>query len=374
MGTKKVGVLTFHVAHNYGAMLQAYALPTALRKMGYDAEVVDYRFPYIYEWGRSIDFKELLETKGLVKAVYRYTMNLLKGAYDPSNAYNKFNYFREHVMPCSNKIYRTIDEIDNMDYDALLFGSDQIWNENLTNGVSKEYFGQFECLDKTKRIAYAASTGSSDFYEKAKELSKSYLSKFDAIGTRELGLTNTLKERGFDAVHVLDPSLLLNKEDWMEMVNVTPNKLAVPDKYLLIYAFDEDERLYEVARQVAAEKNLKIVVIAYQKKACMEGMEVYTNCGPADFVNLIANAEFTITTSFHGTAFSILLHKDFRCVPHPKYRERTDSVLEMVGLERVNVANLDELLEPIEIDWEDVELSLNKEREKSLNFLKKALE
>lgn len=373
MVNQKVGVMTFHMAHNYGAMLQAYALPKALETIGYECEVIDYRFPYIYNWGRSINYNELVITHGFVKGSYHFLRHILKGDYNPEKRYNKFNYFREKVITHSDKVYRTADELDNMEYAAVLFGSDQIWNENLTNGVAKEYFGQFKCADSLKKIAYAASCGGSSFYQEANRICYDYLDEFTALGIREEGLVKTLQDKGYNAIQVLDPSLLLDRSKWMEMVTLVPNKIEIPEKYMLIYAFDEDEKLYDLAREYASNRDLEILVIAYDKKDCMHGMTVLTECGPADFVNLIANADFIVTTSFHGTAFSILLEREFCCIPHPIYHERTDSLLKLLNLEERNTTADCGWSEMKKIEWETVQEKLGKEREQSLNFIRTVL-
>lgn len=373
MASKKVGVMTFHIAHNHGAMLQAYALPKAVQKLGHSCEVIDYRFPYIYNWGRSINFAELMRTHGCIKGCYHFARHILAGSYNPARRYNKFNYFREHVMPRSEKVYRSPEELDNMNYDAVLFGSDQIWNENLTNGVAGEYYGQFKCDAKLRKIAYAASCGGKQFYEEAEKVAYGYIDEFYALGIREEGLTKSLQDKGYKATQVLDPSLLLNKNEWLEMVDAVPNKIDIPKKYMLIYAFDEDEKLYDLAREYAAEKKLEILVIAYDKKDCMYGTTVLTDCGPADFVNLIANAEFVVTTSFHGTAFSILLEKEFCCIPHPIYHERTDSLLKLLDLESRNVLIKNGWDKLEDIEWNSIKKLLEEERRDSMEFLRNAL-
>lgn len=373
MGDKqqRIGTLTFHFAHNYGAMLQAYALPTALRKLGYNCEVIDYRFPYIDCWSRIERWKDLFSRHGLIGGSLRYIKRLATGYYLRDDMHVKFDRFERKIISHSPKIYFDKTELKNLPYDAILFGSDQIWNSEITNGVAEEYIGGFPCLPGTRKIAYAASCGTSDFRPESREIYEQYLRDFHAIGVREVGFQKTLCSRGFQAECVLDPTLLLTSEDWKELL--LPQNPAGRDKYLLVYAFDEDKVLYDLARHYAEVNGLQIVVLAYKKEEAMYGMQVLTDCGPLEFLTLFASAEHTLTTSFHGTVFSILFHKEFHCVPHPIFRERTDSLLQMLNLTDHIVEELTEL-QDVQTDWKAVDASLHRQRETSIGFLKQALE
>ena len=376
MVVKKIGVFTFHVAHNYGAMLQAYALPTAVNKLGYDCEVVDYRFPYIYNWGKGINLKELIYTYGVLRGGLRCIKRLIQGLYNPKLKYNKFNSFRETIIKHSAIIYRNKGELCNLNYDAILFGSDQIWNEQLTNGVADEFFGNFQCMPHTKRIAYAASNGQSKFPLEYEQRYYEYLRKFSALGIREEKLKESLKLAGFDAQCVLDPTLLLTQDDWYSMLKQSKYDIALPsEQYLLLYVFDEDDMVYEIAQDIADKYRLKIVAIMYGKKELpLKNVIIHTECGPVDFVRFFANASFVVTTSFHGTAFSIMFHKDLYCIPHPTLHERTDSLLSLVGLENRNITSKEQISKNDAIDWNTVEERLENERKKSLQFLVNAIE
>lgn len=370
MKQKKTGIITFHIAHNYGAMLQAYALPTAVKKLGYDCEVIDYRFPYIDSWSRIEYLKDLLKKHGYIIGIAVYLKRLITGYYSRNNMHIRFDEFERNIIPHSTTIYRSKEELNNMPYDIILFGSDQIWNSALTNGIAEEYIGGFKCLPNTKKIAYAASCGTSDFQDESREVYGDLLKGFAAIGVREDTFRETLLSRGYRAECVLDPTLLLTAEEWKKII--PKEKKRDTRKYLLLYAFDEDEKVYDLTREYAKEHDLYIIVIAYAKKKEMHGMTVLTNCGPLDFLSLFENAEHIITTSFHGTVFSLVFHKNFHCIPHPKYRERTDSLLKTVGLEEHNVEELTELTDK-PIDWDKVDKLLASKKKMSLAFLEKEL-
>lgn len=366
----KIGILTFHMAHNYGAMLQAYSLTTAIRRLGFDCEVIDYRFSYIDNWSRIRRINDLIFEYGVVNGSLRFIKRLLTGYYWPKSMHVKFDKFEREIIPHSDRIYRNKNELDNMPYDVIMFGSDQIWNSALTDGIAEEYIGGFKCNSNTRKIAYAASCGTSDFQEESKEIYDKLLDDYYAISVREEEFQKSLISRGYNVECVLDPTLLLNEEEWKSLIS--NKKMKNKREYLLLYVFDEDEEVYELAREYAKKKGLGIIAIAYQKKKSMYGMDVLTECGPLDFLSLFANASHIITTSFHGTVFSIIFHKDFHCIPHTKYRERTDSLLKMLELGSHNVNDLKEF-EDVETNWNEVDVILEKRKTKSVNFIKESI-
>lgn len=371
---KKVGIITFHIAHNYGAVLQAYALAKAVQLLGYECEVIHYCFPYIYEWGHVERMHELCQKHGVVGGILRYINRGLRGAYNPKLKRNKFEHFIYSVMPLSKEHYHDVSEMQNMDYDAILFGSDQIWNSQLTGGIAKEFAGGFSCLAKTRKIAYAASCGRSEFIQEEKVNYYPLLRVFYALGVRERGLCESLCKDGFDAKHVLDPTLLLTANQWGELIRISDHEIPLPSQaYLLVYVFDEDQSIYPFIDRVAAKYGLDVCVIAYQMKKEIEKYRVYLNCGPEDFVRLIRGASRVVTTSFHGTVFSIIYEKDFYCVPHPVLHERTDSLLAALQLNARNCSAETDLTEIQEIEWSRVNDILAALREDSLSFLRESI-
>lgn len=371
---KKVGTLTFHIAHNYGAQLQAYALPKAVESLGYQCEIIHYCFPYIYKWGHVEFWPELCEKHGKIVGTLCYVYKFVRGDYSADLKRIQFENFIYQVMPLSSRVYHSASEMQNMDYDAILFGSDQIWNSHLTNGIATEYVGGFECLEKTKKIAYAASCGRNSFIEEERTHYYPLLESFAALGVREEGFCETLCEDGFFAQTVLDPTLLLTKEQWMQLIGERKRRIKLPQNdYLLVYAFDEDPAIYNLVDVLAEKYGLDICVIAYNMKEEIKKYRVYQNCGPQDFLELIAGASRIVTTSFHGTVFSILFEKEFYCIPHPTLHERTDSLLSLLDLKgRDCLADTDvAAMQPV--DWIGVSEKLNNLRKRSLIFLKEAI-
>lgn len=320
----KIGTLTFHSADNYGAMLQAYALPRAVASLGYECEVIDYRQAAItsgveVEWPRQL-MKKYGWLKGSIKAVNRWRL----GWFDKNRKDVKFNRFMEKQLPLSQKVYRSAEELQGIDYDAVLFGSDQIWNEKLTGGFAAEYFGQGI---SGRKIAYAASSGTNDVPKTALPL----LKEFSVLGIREQGLTETLRKNGLNAQTVLDPVLLLTRQQWREIEAPLPKGLE-KGKYIFIYTFDE-QPVYDLARQISKEENLPMVIVRWcGQHDRFNDMIQLPKCAPEEFITLVDNAAVVCTSSFHGTAFSVLFGKRFYCVTPKGFGSRTDSLLSQVGL------------------------------------------
>lgn len=359
----KIGTVTFHSANNYGAMLQAYALPQAIQSLGYDCQVVDYRSSAVTQ-GVEIDWpKQLIGQHGLIRGGIKSLNRWYRGWYAPTRKDVRFNRFMEKKLPLTDATFRCAEDINVGDFDTLVFGSDQIWNTQITKN-DKVYFGRGI---QTRKVAYAASSGTDSIPD---EMIGS-VAEFAALGIREKGLTTTLREKGLDAVTVVDPVLLLTKEQWRKVEAPLPKGLK-PGGYILIYTFDEWP-VYELARKISAEENLPMVIVrwcGYHDR--FNDMIQLPNTSPEEFVSLIDNAAVVCTSSFHGTAFSVLFEKRFYCCTPGNFGSRTNSLLEQVDL-------LDCRVESGEINCKRPDYSVASEklsalRQQSLDFLKNAIE
>lgn len=360
----KIGTLTFHSADNYGAMLQAYALPKAVEALGHECRVIDYRHSAIttgveVEWPRQLIKKHGL-VKGGIKAINRWRL----GWFDKNRKDVKFNRFLEKRLPLSEKTYRRAAELEGLDYDAVLFGSDQIWNEKLTGGFAPAYFGQGI---PGRKIAYAASSGTDSVPEAALPL----LKDFSALGIREQGLTEALREKGLDARTVADPVLLLTAQQWRTIAAPLPKGLE-KGKYIFIYTFDEWP-VYELARKISKEEDLPMVILRWcGRHDRFNDMIQLPNCSPEEFLTLVDNAAVVCTSSFHGTAFSVLFGKRFYCVTPKNFGSRTNSLLSRVGL--LSCRAEDGVPSRETPDYAAAAEKLEALRRESLEFLKNAME
>lgn len=344
---KKVGILTlYYKNYNFGALLQSYALQLSIQKMGYDCELI------LYDW-RSNLYKKVLMLKDKAEL-------------------KEFIEF-EQSIPHGNKLY-TPETIlyANEEYDIFVCGSDQVWNDQLsyTNEFSRQDFYLHFVTHNKLRVFYAASMGKVSLFPQTQIILKDALRKADAISVREKSAKNYLQGlcQDIQVEHVLDPTMLVDVEEWRRIA-MKPN---ISEPYVLLYLLATAKRgndIRKYAQKIAAENGYKLVVLP-----C-------ANIGPREFLGLVDNAELVLTDSFHGTIFSILFHKNYRVFGHRDEQDpqqtnaRMYDLCEMFELhDRIgNVNNPEKLKLEQSCNFDIVDDILRKKKEKSFEFLRNAL-
>lgn len=371
----RIGIITILKVNNYGAELQAYALQAVLKKLGNDAEVIDYLF---YKNKKHIKTKRSkpLFKFGLKKRMAEKLYPILTQMREHrSEAYIRrgANFEKFHCQNTSlSETFATIDELyaSCPDYDVYVSGSDQVWNPGIYSSVLP-YLLDFAPEGK-RRIAYASSFGVGSLPADARTVYQKMLSKYAAIGVRESSGVDIVRSLGLDAVNVLDPTLLLDQEDWMK-VSVNPDGL--PAEYILIYEITSSPYLANVAKEVASRMNIPMVRIC--RSASKEDNDAVNvlDAGPAEFLSLMRHAAFVVTNSFHGTAFSINFQKPFFVVTPSRKdnNSRQKNLLNLLGLSHRLLIEGDPVPTDMTIDYCDATCRLNEEREKSINFLTSAI-
>lgn len=377
----KVGILTILNVNNYGAELQCCALYRKLQQLGYDAEVINYLFgihpEHVFDGEKRtvpIPLKQLIKVKLLPVVQNMFCMFHQKNKRLRNKRFNefhaKYNHLTSTVYPSVKSLYEA-----KFNYDVLCIGSDQVWN--YMKGYSLEPF--FACFDKnnTKKITYASSIGLSSLSVEAEQVFRKELSNFAYISVREQQASEILEKllnRKIDVV--LDPTLILNKQEWIE---VAKYDMCPKEKYLLVYivTIKPCDYVLTLARHIAKRRNLKIVRIcrdAYPEHSGSDVEEILT-AGPSDFVGLFSKAEFVVTNSFHGTVFSINFSKPFYSVikSHHSTNSRLTSILKKLGLEDRIVPVGSQLPMISDIDFSDPSAKLEAERKLSIEYIKKAL-
>ena len=306
----KIGILTFHNADNYGAVLQCYALQEHLKKIYPNDEVyvIDYRNSLIER-----SYKPICLRKSLKQNVtqFLHLPHVLK-------CRTKFKDFR--------KKYFNIGRAEFSDYDIIYYGSDQIWNPEIT-GEDLMYFGKgFH----GKKIAYGVSDGGE--LTISDEI-RTLLNSFDKILCREESLLQRLKNENISAPveTVCDPVFLLSKDQWKKFAR-TP----IQKKYILAYMMANRIDFNDSAEKIGKILHKKVVQIVYikaLKKIFYKKQKIVECITPEQFVGYIANSNFVLTTSFHGTAFSILFEKPFYVLSFERRAERIKDLLKERGLE-----------------------------------------
>ena len=296
----KLGILTFHRALNYGAVLQSYALETALNLHGYEAEIIDYACDYMEKQYRPY-YNPSRSLKGIGSALAYYPIRREKS--------RKFKAFRASYLKLSNKKNLGKNDLKRIahEYDRLIVGSDQVWNPKLTGGDAS-FFLDF--ADSEQKISYAASLGADVPDSDLKPVYKKYLSDYSLLSVREKASEQYLSELlQKPVVTVLDPVFLLNKAQWAAVAGSKP---IIQKPYIFVYCLHE-KSCYHYAEMLAKEKEIEIVSIPDSLKVKCGGKKDFT-AGVCDFLNYICYADYVITDSFHATAFSLIFEKNLNIV------------------------------------------------------------
>lgn len=366
---KKVNIVTFHDAQNYGAMLQAYALQKTLEK-DYDVEIIDFKNDVIQKQN-NIFYINKKNIKTVIKSLIHCVLFSTK-KFRRSLSFNKF--MKEKLKLTKKYKNEKILESDFPKSYAYIAGSDQIWNTDITRSLRDVYTLNFGD-DGIKRISYAASIGNSKIDKDEIDIYVNKISKIDYISVREEDGKEALdKFINKEISVVLDPTLLITKEEWdKEISNI---KCKINEKYILAYVVEPDEEYTKIVNYLSDKTSLKVVHFAHRSGKIKNVTKTAYTKGPLEFVKLIKDAEYVICTSFHATVFSIIFNKKFFVVPHRKTGSRVINLLDKLHIKNRVVYDFEEFSKidyNMITDWSKVEKNLIQEREKSLNWLKDAL-
>lgn len=353
----KIGIITFHRALNYGAVLQTYALTNVLQEQGFDVSVIDYRCNAVEEIYRPFYAKEC-------KTVSTKIKKLLK-SFQFIRRKKQFDAFVDRYIPLTVSC-RSREELVKIaaDFDIIITGSDQVFNISLAGG-ELTYFLDF-VPDNIKKVSYAASFGVSELTDGEKKIIKPLIESFDAVTLREKSGIDLLHSVcGIDASCVIDPTLLLKKEKWEALAEKPEN---VPEKYILVIIMGNCRLAVNKAKSLAEKTNSSVVIVnptLSQQIHCRDCV-LYTSASPAEFLWLISHAEAVVSTSFHGLALSLALQKEvYAEVFTENVSSRITDLLDTVGLSSRLLPNASDS----PINWEKIEEKLNKQRLESMRLL-----
>ena len=360
MKNKKVGIVTFHTALNYGAILQTYALQKFLNNNNIDNEIIDYDCPFIKKCYSPFFIAGKKVINSLVRGVV-FRNKIFKKR-------ENFNSFLQKYINLSPN-YQNVDEMrkDANKYKYFISGSDQVWSPISAN-FDLFYFLPF--AEDYQKHSYAASLGTSKLTTDEQNALRQRLKGFKSISVREESakeLLKTITNINNIEVHI-DPTLLLSKNDWQDMVD----KKKTNEKYLLIFNVEKPINDIKFAKNIAKEKKLKIIYINDRTLIKDKKIKYVEAPTPNEFINLFANADTIITNSFHGTVFSIIFEKEFYVeLENKKARNiRSESLLKKLNIQNREIKNI-ELFKPEPINWQNVANILEEERKKSQNYILK---
>lgn len=361
----KIGILTYHAAHNYGSMLQAFALQSFLEQRGFNVRILNLR--------KSIQKKVYAQTLD-IKHPKSFIYRLLKNPVDSVNCQKKWSKFERFIRENLNvtKECKDVQEVRTLiskdSYYAFVVGSDQIWNTaclDFDNSFLLPFEGNF------KKVAYAPSMGPKPVFQNKdfEELFAKYLPMFDGISTRETQSSKFLHEKfSIDTTTVLDPVLLLTDDTYSSLYGEKP---LIKGKYIFYYSPLCKKEYYEKAQQLSLLTGLPIVVT--QSHDYYGGAKTFYACGPKEFLNILKYSTYTIGRSFHLLAFSLLFHKDFYSIDGA-VDDRMFHLMNHCNLLNRSVLVADKIgkLQPA-IDYENVDVKLEELRKRSILYLSENL-
>ncbi len=370
---KTIGIITIHKINNYGSVFQAYALQRACENLGRKVEIIDYNYPNSFHVPNKYAKTEDLLPNEPRWIKLLYAIDLMKQHRGIARFVSRF----EHL---SLKQYNHPSELlsDVPHYDVYITGSDQLWNPRHCNGDPA--FMLHFAPDNALKISYAASVGANSIPEDLKPLYKKMLNRYTHISVRENSGLSVVKDvADKDATVVLDPTLLLNRDQW--------NQIATPKRqfrkkyilcYFLNYTFNAFPYVDQLAEYMQKQTGYEIVRVARPPhKLGLPHTHYRVGASPEEFLALVRDAEMVLTTSFHGTAFAVNYGKPVFTVAQD--REASDSrqvsLMHNLGLDNQILSIKDAMPDKnrFEYDVDSEQERLEILRKQSMDYLKRAL-
>lgn len=324
---KKAGIITFHRAVNYGAVLQGYALQQTLLKFDVEAEFIDYVCDIYDHYNIELSGNTLIK---LIKKVLLVNVSKKK---------KRFEFFIKDYCGVSRCTYNRANigkVVEDEQYDIYITGSDQVWSPDIV-GKDGTFFLDF--LTERKSISYAASIGIEKVPKEYEDFFREKVTGLSSISVRENSACKELQRLGLNNIYqVCDPVFLLSKDEW----NLIIKKVHLPSKYVLIFDFSADEMLWDAAKQYAEKTGAVICYIDEEFFPSTKAKKM-SGQGPQEWLYIISHAECIFTNSFHALAFSIIFEKDFwTTAPGDGTNSRLHELLEILKLEKreINFSSL----------------------------------
>lgn len=387
---KKTAIVSCYFIHNYGSMLQAYATQKLLDKFNIESETINVS-GFIGEF-RKAQYSYIIKsgiTSGIFKDRLGKAKNLLvkkflKNDYT-KNIKQRDIKFDEFAEKCIRKsqVYTSLGDLADKcgdNYEAVLIGSDQLW---LPANIAADYYTLNFVPDGMNSVAYATSFGVASLPEDAAEMAKKFLPRIKHISVREQAGQSLIENlTGRKVPVVCDPTLLFTGEEWLEIQKKDP---IVKEPYIFCYFIGSTPLHREFVKRLKKETGLKVVALThvdhYMKSD--EGYADFTpyDIGPAEFLNLIRNASYVCTDSFHSTVFSILYKKEFfdfkryTLNTNQSTNSRLDTLFDLTGIRDRMLDGNEDIQDCLnmKIDYEEVHKKLAAVREESYIYLERSL-
>lgn len=369
----KIGIITWFTGSNYGTNLQAIALQYYLRKIGHEVKIINYEVESDVKKRETLVEKiKKQPQKYFNKCIYRIYSSEIKERNEKLEKAILDNCILTHRICSDEEFVKTANE-----FELLICGGDQIWNPNWYHPFN---FANYEKI-YVRKISYAPSLGVSNIPEEQRQNIKKSLSDFSHISVREkqsVGILEELLHRTIE--NVVDPAFLLSEKDWMKIFPCKNDSLQRKE-YILSMFLTDNRRHWKACCEFAKRKKMKLVVIPYCGFSYLQRAEIITSADLNDVLDLILNAKYILTDSFHISLFSIIYKKQFYVFqrfkenPCTSTNERIRNLLEITGTnDRYIQYGTNSIIEKQNMDYNKVMEKLQKEIEKSKNFLDKAIQ
>ena len=357
----RIGILTFHSAHNYGAILQAYGLQEYLKEQGYETYIVDFRPDYVVNNTNKDGIRMWLSRNPkmcLLRLINYIRYRKIRHA--------RWDGFEEFIKNRFNLVpYKKGDDFHS--FDAILIGSDQVWSPYHTGGWYQDVM--FGVGFKCKSISYAPSCSMDRLTEEQADYMRRHLDAMTAVSTRERKFKDLLQPLTKKEISVVVDPTILAGHDVFEKIAAN---IECTRPYVLVYEIKQHDNVYRIATDLAEQLNADIVeltdgVLNYHRKTMKEG------ASPEEFLGYFKNALCVVTTSFHGTVFSVLFNRPFYMVKQNSPADiRMTFLLEQLHLEE-RLINMDAQPQFSIPDYSNIDILLETLRESSKQFLKQTL-
>lgn len=372
---------------NYGGLLQAYALQQILKGMGHD--VVTDRLGVVRKlplWNRALRFLYHAVQFCILKNYRYYPYRYLFVSFDKESkakrsiSINTDRFVNTHIDTIDLLTRSNESVIDAVrQFDAIVVGSDQVWRATMSDIPT--YFLSFTKAINVKRIAYAASFGTDDLNEYSKmdmKIASESIKLFDAVSVREKSGVHLCRDYfKMDAVHVLDPTMLLSKDDYLKLIEEEDKPCS--ENILLTYVLDRTQEKNDIIQRVGEALHLTSCengAVKYFSNVVESNVSECIYPSVSRWVAGFRDAQFVVTDSFHGTVFSIIFNKPFVAILNSKRgSSRFISLLSVLGLENRLISTTNDLLEEHlkPIDYTEVNKILNDWRYLSISFMERHL-
>lgn len=365
-----IGIITFHRAENYGAVLQAYALQEFISDnfKNCDVKIIDYRSVPIES---AYSYRKLILSGNPIKIIAKI---LLRGprVYQTKRNFKEFVNKRLVISETFNS--ENIETAKN-EFDCIVAGSDQIFNLAMTNH-DMGYFLQGEKHSRNNNscsvISYAASTGTIPSDESYQSELLNLLKLFDALSFREKSSYDWCTRHGLRCQVNADPVMLLDEEKWSKLAKKSRVKPYV--LYFCVQSIENEMKTLEFAKKKASELECELCFLSIYGSIHDREIQRLQSTKPEEFLGLIKNAECVVTDSFHASVFSIIFHKNFFVETNIKNNARILDLLDLTGLSCLSMKNGIVMNPEKKIDWKSIDTILEEKRKETYDYFREYIQ